>query len=233
VRNQTDEEERRGRLKEDLKDAILEQAAAPAPAGKPPGKPRRRQKKTNPPQTIIANGSAQIAIGNHNTQISGDAIITDRIVHKIVAEVKPGSEHIDDAQASELLTRIRELADLHNLVKRSSVTPQHYWSRLNRYCKVPKYRLIKAADYPKALAWCLKQRAILGGTKTAQKKDPHWRNKKIAYIKINVNKLNIEAKYREYLALTFHRLSTAGLDDGQLLQAYRWVASQKRKKTPN
>lgn len=171
---------------------------------------------------------SQTAIGNGNIQVGGDAVFTQNLVRPVVADVKPGVEHISDAQASELLTRIRELTDLHNLVKRSRVTPQHYWLGLNRYCRVPKYRLIMAVDYQKALAWCRRQLAILGGTKTAQKKDPNWRNKKISYIQINLKKLALEPRYRQYLAKTFGKVSTADLEDNELQRAYNWVANQKK-----
>jgi hypothetical protein len=161
-------------------------------------------------------------------QVNGD-LITEKVIRHVVAEVKPGTEHISDEQASELLTRIHELADLHNLVKRSKVTPQYYWSRLNRYCKVPKYRLIKATYYQKALAWCRKQLGILRSTKTAEKKDPDWRKKKIAFIQINLKNLDLEPLYRQYLAETFKKLSTADLNDEQLKRAYNWIATQKKK----
>ncbi|MBI4642203.1 MAG: hypothetical protein HY743_00320, partial [Deltaproteobacteria bacterium] len=186
-------------------------------------------KKTRTPRKQPGPVVSQTAIGNGNVQVNGDAIITQTLVRQVVAEVKPGTEHITDEHASELLTRIHELVDLHNRVKRSQVTPQHYWLRLNRYCKVPKYRLIKAIDYQKALAWCRKQLAILRNTKTAQKKDPNWRASKIRYIQTNLRKLSLETPYRQYLANTFGKLSTSVLDDQELQNAYNWIATQKRK----
>ena len=173
---------------------------------------------------------SKTAIGDKNILAGRDVIHTEKFIQKVVAEVKPGDEHITDEQAATLHEKIQELVDLHNLVKRTQVTKAHFWPRLNRYCHVPKYRLIKEADFYKAVRWCNQQLAILSGTKTAQKKDPDKvRNRQISFIQINIKQLGIENNYRNYLQNTFHKISTSELDPAELKRAYNWVANQKKK----
>jgi hypothetical protein len=185
-----------------------------------PKKPRRPKKSTSVfiSQKAIGDGAVQVA-GNVN-------INTKEIIH---AQVTPGGEHISDEQAAALHEKIQELVDLYNLVKRRQVTKAHFWSRLNQYCHVPRYRLIKIEDFDKAIRWCRQQIAILSGTKTAQRKDPAWRPRKIAFIHLVLKDFPlIEPRYRNYLLNNFRKRSTAELADDELRRAYNWVGAQKR-----
>lgn len=193
---------------------------------------KAKKTRSRKPKPKDAPGISQTAIGDKNIQAGRDIIHTEKVIQKVVAEVKPGDEHITDAQAARLHEKIQELVDLHNSVKRSQVTKAHFWSRLNNYCNVPKYRLIKEADFHKALRWCNQQFAILSGTKTGIRKDPdRLRNRQISFIQINIKQLGIESNYHNYLQNTFHKISTGELDPAELKRAYNWVAYQKKKET--
>lgn len=193
---------------------------------------KAKKTRTSKPKPKGAPDISQTAIGDKNILAGRDVIHTEKVIQKVVAEVKPGDEHITDAQAAILHEKIQELVDLHNLVKRLQVTKAHFWSRLNRYCHVPKYRLIKVDDFYKGLRWCNQQLAILSGTKTTQKKDPDkLRNRQISFIQINIKQLGIEINYRNYLQNTFQKISTGELDLAELKRAYNWVAGQKKRGT--
>jgi hypothetical protein len=193
---------------------------------------KAKKTRNHKPKPRDAPDISQTVIGDKNILAGRDIIHTKKVIQKVVVEVKPGDEHITDAQAASLHEKIQELVDLHNLVKHLQVTKAHFWSRLNRYCHVPKYRLIKEADFYKAIRWCNQQLAILSGTKTAQKKDPDkLRNRQISFIQINIKQLGIESNYRNYLQNTFHKISTGELDPAELKRAYNWVATQKKRGT--
>lgn len=190
-----------------------------------PKKTRTRKTKNDSPVTQTVKGDGNIIAGR-------DVIHAPKITQKVIAEVKPGDEHITDEQAAILHEKIQELTDLYNLVKRRQVTKAHFWARLNRHCRVPKYRLIKIEDFDRALRWCRQQIAILSGTKTAQKKVPdEVRNRQIKYIQTNLGKLGIEPHYLNFIKNTFGKISTAELDPVELKRAYSWIAQQKKKKT--
>jgi len=189
-------------------------------------------KKTDTEKSKLRNNPevSQTIIGNNNILAGRDVILTEKISKKVVAEIKPGIEHITDKEAATLLDKIKEITKIHNLVKRNQVTPQRYWTSLNRYCGVPRYRLIKTEDFDKALRWCNQQLAILSGTKAAQKKDPVMiRNRQISFIQVNIKKLAIDGNYHNYLKNTFRKISTAELDTIELKKAYNWVATQKKR----
>ena len=176
-----------------------------------------KKARTRKPKPKDAPDISQTAIGDKNILAGRDIIHTEKFIQKVVAEVKPGDEHITDAQAATLHEKIQEFVDLYNLVKHLQVTKAHFWSRLNRYCHVPKYRLIKEADFYKAIRWCNQQLAILSDAKTAQKKNPgKLRNRQISFIQINIKQLGIESNYRNYLLHTFHKISTGELDQAEL-----------------
>jgi hypothetical protein len=186
-----------------------------------------RPKKPRQPRKSTSVSISQTAVGDGAVQVGGNLHINTRQV--IRAEVTPGAEHITDAQAAALHEKIQELTDLRNLVKRRPVTKAHYWSRLNRHCHVPRYRLIKLEDFDKAMRWCRQQLAILSGTKTAQKRDPAWRPRKIAFIHLVLhNSPALEPRYRNYLLNNFKKRSTAELTDDELRRACIWLAAQKR-----
>lgn len=185
----------------------------------------------------------QIHKTNIENQINGDVnnsviassgavvhqINTPKHITKTIAEVKPGEEHIDNAQASKLQDLVKKIEAKEKLVRKSPKSFRAIWSSLNSYCKVPKYNLIAKQDFEKAETYLRRWLGRLGSTKTARKNDPEWRNTKYAYIKINIKKYNIQDWFSTYLNKNFSVDSITDLDDDDLQKAYSAVSTKIRK----
>ena len=156
------DEEKRGKLREELADAIMEHAAAPAPAGKPPGKPPKKtsRKKTSDPEPEVS----QTAIGNGNIQIGGDWNGELKINTKEVHQHKftPGPEHITRTQAYKLRELVHKAADIEAV----SGLPegqgrQKWWGKLRRKFKASPYQAIPAELGEAAISWLSQEVAKL------------------------------------------------------------------------
>lgn len=156
-------------------------------------------------------------------------IHTQRHVQKTVAEVKPGDEHISNEQATALHALVDTVVETESRLKQKPRGHRAVWGALNAHCGVPAYRLIRVEDFGKAQKYLHQWIGRLGSMPSAPVKDGDaWRKRKYAYIKIN-SKNEPEAVDR-YVAKNFGVASLSELDNTQLEQVYRYVASRKAKK---
>lgn len=157
-------------------------------------------------------------------------INTQRHVQKTIAEVKPGEEHISDEQAAQLHALVETVVETEKRLKEKPRGHRAVWGALNAHCNVPQYRLIRAEDFAKAQKYLHQWSGRLDSMASAPVKDGDaWRKRKYAYIKIN-SKNDPDAVDR-YIAKNFGVTSLSELDNTQLEQVYRYVASRKAKKT--
>jgi hypothetical protein len=187
---------------------------------------------TPPAHVSVQQGN----IGSRNTGnvigfvASGAKVInTQRHVERVVADVKPGDEHINDEQAAALKVLVEKVVKTESALKQKPRSFQSVWGALNAHCKVPQYRLIKVTDFQKAQNYLHQWIGRLDSMASAPVKDGDaWRKRKYSYIKINSK--DDPAIVDNYIARNFKASSLTELDNQQLEQTYRYVAGRKARK---
>lgn len=153
---------------------------------------------------------------------------TQQHIQKTIAEVRPGVEHISDEQAASLHSLVDKVVETEQRLKQKPRGHRSVWGALNAHCGVPQYRLIRAEDFTKAQKYLHQWVGRLDSMASAPVKDGDaWRKRKYAYIKIN-SKTDPVAVDR-YIAKNFKVSSLTELDNQQLEQVYRYVASRKNR----
>lgn len=191
--------------------------------------PTERRQATSLMEMHDSNVHGNVSVAERMTvhmhsQVS--QITTQRFVEKTIAEVKPGVEHITDEQASALHALVKTVAETERRLKKAPRSVQAIWAALNAHCRVPQYRLIRIEDFGKAQKFLHQWRGRLDSMASAPVKDGDaWRKRKYAYIKIN-SKISPEIVDR-YIAKHFGDIRLTDLDNQQLEQVYRYVASRK------
>lgn len=183
------------------------------------------------PRVVGAQGSVQ---GNVVGQVQSGAVVhqihTQRHVTRTVAQVKPGDEHITEAQASTLRGLVDQIVEKESLLKQKPRTHRSVWAALNAHCKVTRYRLIPAADFERARKYLDQWIGRLGSMATAPIKDgDEWRKRRYAYIKINSKSLEDTNALLAYIKRNFSATSLTELDNQQLEQVYRYIAGRRSK----
>lgn len=178
-------------------------------------------------QAISGGNTIGIVQGGTVHQVS-----TQNHVTKTIAEVKPGEQHITDEQAAKLLELVNEVARLEETLKQKPKGHRAIWGALNAHCEVPKYRLIKLDEFPRAKRYLDQWIGRLNSMATAPVKDEDaWRKRRYAYIKINSHDEVSAAAVQKYIATKFKAASLTELSDEDLEKTYRYVASRKRSAT--
>lgn len=169
----------------------------------------------------LVQSGANVKFGNTNN------ITTQHHTTKVIAEVKPGIDHITEEQAkklTDLVNKILELEDKHRKVPR---TYRSIWGALNSHMNVTRYRLIPKESYEKAENYLRQWIGRLSSQKNAPKTDNYeWRKRKYAYIKINSEPEWLDA----YLLQRFKAESITLISDEDLNKLYKAVAAKKSKR---
>lgn len=190
--------------------------------------PRRSRKKPDPPASII------IKTGNGDGNGIGNTIIkTERVTHRTVATPKPGDEHITEAQVRKLHDLKDDILKLEAAGKKNPATPQRVWAALNKAMGVGAMRMIPAAKYRAAEKYLQTWIGRLMNGKAVQKKAASTvESKRIAYIQVNIKKLDIEERVRDYMEKHYQVRSLKDLPDpASLERVYRYVAGIKKEKS--
>lgn len=138
-----------------------------------PGMSKRRRPAPKPAQVSVRGTGNATVVGSHHVTIN----VNQR---KVVADVKPGKEHITDEQAA----RLQQLVyDVHERTGREF---QHVWSVLLRHVQAPKYRLIRLDRFPEAEAYLVRW---LGRAAPESETVEQMRKRHIRYIKTNQRKM--------------------------------------------
>lgn len=142
--------------------------------------------------------------------------------------IKPGPEHIGDAERRELQDICTEWITLHNALKQRALTYAAAWSRINKAGGSTSYHLIRKDRYDEVVRYVRRQMAILRSMASAPAKDDQWRNKRIAAIKLRCrNQLADPEAYRPYIRNSFGAESLTDLATDQLQRAYAYVMAKK------
>lgn len=145
-----------------------------------PAMPKRKRKRKSTTQkqsdiTVSGTGNA-VVTGSHNSVTINNV----RKSRKVVADVKPGEEHITNREAAEL----RDL--VHQLHANTGKSFQLIWSVLLRQVHAPTYRLIPLDQYPVAETYL---RQWLARAAPPDETEAARRKRHIRYIKTNQRKL--------------------------------------------
>lgn len=159
---------------------------------------------------------------------NGNVIHTTQHSTTVKAEVKPGDQHITEAQAAKLTELVRQIVEFETQLKKTPKSFRSVWAALNAHCGVTRYLLIALEDFPKAEKYLRQWIGRLNSMASAPVADNEtWRKRRYSYIKINTKS---EPDWLiGYLKKTFKAESLTTLDDDQLDRTYRAVASRKRK----
>jgi hypothetical protein len=170
------------------------------------------------------SGGTNIVGNSGHVQINVNPARAPRVTNVI----KPGPEHIGDAERRELQDLCAEWITLHNALKQRALTHAAAWSRINRAGGSTSYHLIRLENYEEVVRYVRRQMAILRGMASAPAKDEQWRNKRIAAIKLRCrNQLADPEAYRPYIRKNFGAESLTDLATDQLQKAYAYVMAKK------
>lgn len=159
-------------------------------------------------------------------------INTQRHITRTKAIVKPGEEHVTDEEKADLTRLVNEIVSLEAQYRSAGSAKSHraVWSALNKYCKVTSYHLIPLEKYEMALRFLRRWIGRLNSMSSAPKKGKKdWRNRRYAYIKLNVREQGLDSWLLAYLQKNFATASLTTLSDEQLDKTYRAVAAKKRR----
>jgi len=177
--------------------------------------------------SMAINGSTNV-IGIVQNGATVNQIKTDRHVTTIKAEVKPGDEHITQAQAAKLTAIVNEIVVLEAKLKQQPKSHRSVWGTLNAHMGVTRYLLIPAIGFEKAEKYLRQWMGRLNSMSSAPIKDGDaWRKRKYAYIKINSK--DDPDSVDKYIAKNFSASSLSDLSNDELDKVYRYVAAKKRK----
>lgn len=141
------------------------------------GSGAKRKPASVPGATVSISGTGNAAVlGSHN-QVT---INVRQARKKVVADVRPGEDHITDSEAA----RLQQL--VHDLHERTAQPFQRIWVALLRSVNAPTYRLIALGDFPQAEAYLLRW---LASAAPADEDEAHCRSRHIRYIKVNQRKM--------------------------------------------
>lgn len=138
-----------------------------------PNKMAKRRPTAAPTQVSVRGTGNATVVGSHHVTIN----VNQR---KVVADVKPGKEHITDDQAA----RLQQL--VHDIHERTGKEFQRVWSALLRHVQAPKYRLIRLERFPEAESYLVRW---LGRAAPESETLEQIRKRHIRYIKTNQRKL--------------------------------------------
>jgi hypothetical protein len=147
---------------------------------------------TPPPVAIHPGGNVVNITGGSNILANAHPgsnvtqIHTQRHVSVTKAEVKPGIDHITDAQAAILMGLVNDIVELEAKQKKEPKTHRSVWGTLNAHMGVTRYRLIPLLGFEKAEKYLRQWIGRLNSMATAPVNDGDgWRKRHYAYIKIN------------------------------------------------
>ncbi|MDH1055619.1 transcriptional regulator [Aquipseudomonas alcaligenes] len=190
------------------------------------------EKAARPEVSVSSGGSANVVQFAQNGSTI-HMVSTQKHVTHTRAEVKPGEQHISEAQAAKLTELVHEVVELEAKLKKAPKGFRAVWGALNAHCDVTRYLLIAAEDYEKAEKYLRQWIGRLNSMASAPVADNDaWRKRRYSYIKINTK--DDSDWLVAYLKKTFKVTSLTELSDEQLDRTYRAVAARKRKpRSPN
>lgn len=164
-------------------------------------------------------------VGNNVTIHHGPTITRAKV------EVRPGVDHITDAQAATLSGLVQKIVDTEAKLKRDPKTHRAVWAALNKYCGVTQYRLIPLNYFEKAKSYLDVWMGRLNSAKSASVVDgDNWRKRRYAYIKINTKEPTEQAALAQFLLANYGQESLAELPNEALERVYRYVASRRMRR---
>lgn len=178
------------------------------------------------PKTHVGDHASHVFIANENAQIINTQ--SHRTITK--AEVKPGLEHIEDRQAAILQRLVKEIVETEARLKKAPASHRAVWARLNSFCGVPQYRLIKSEDFDRARKYLDQWMGRLHSLASAPVKDgDSWRKRHYSYIKVNSKHPEDDAAVKTYMKANFGADSMTELSNDELEQLYKYVAGRRNR----
>lgn len=173
--------------------------------------------------------SSPITISGDGNVIGNGNIIVNTVTYrpKIRLEYHSDERHITPEQAATLKRLVGEIVETELYLKRRPKSYGVVYSALNQHFRVPTYLLIAREDYALAERYLRSWLGRLSSTRSAPKKDPHWRERRRKYIFANTKGF-LDERRRIYMIQHFGTDHLTSLDDQQIEQLYRAVASWKR-----
>lgn len=165
--------------------------------------------------------------GNHNVQVSGDYIKTDKIVRKTEVHYDK-DEHITDAQAKEIRDRIQKIAESKSIESKYSYG-KAYKALYDKY-DITKYSLLPKDKYEDAIKWLDKQ-IVINRPKLKQVNNEQYRKDMYKSIHARANQIGINVHDFASAALELKSTVTSltELSDAKLKKLYTKLFNAKIK----
>ncbi|ECH1123025.1 hypothetical protein FPE89_01415 [Salmonella enterica subsp. diarizonae] len=179
-----------------------------------------------PPGTVIHVDGAGHAIGSGNVVNHGTINIGTKLPRPKTI-VKTGDGVLDAAQKAKLHELIREWSNTHNAIKKSSLSYQEAWARLNAKMKTPSYHEIKKEQFENALKYLRTQIGVLRRMASAPKKVVDWRTKTIAAVQARCSERGWQTWRKEFMMKNYGKSSLRQFTDSELEKFYRTVMNKK------
>lgn len=173
---------------------------------------------------FYVDGKGNVA-GNNNVTNQGVINLNKTVRRKVY--VKTGDGTLTAREKHEVKTLLYEWVNIHNTLKKSNLSHQLAWIKLNQHLKVSSYHEIKSEDFNKALKFLRVQIGELNQMASAPKKLPNWRNKKIQSIQARCKQNNWNEWRIEHMKKKFGKTSLKELTDAELQQVYNSVWRKK------
>ncbi|EHD21517.1 MULTISPECIES: hypothetical protein [Brenneria] len=202
-----------GKNKRSLEDELLEIAQLINGEG-------ADDKENDDKSSIYVSGTGNV-VGNGNTV--SNVINLSSPSKKPRVQVKTGDGVVDANQKHQIKTLIYEWVDIHNAIKKSVITHNAAWIRLNKNMKVNSYHEIKSDDFPKAIKYLRSQIGILRNMASAPKKVTDWRKETIKSIQTRCSKNGWQEWRKTHMSEKFQKSSMTELTDAELQQLYQTV----------
>lgn len=172
---------------------------------------------------IYVNGAGNV-VGSGNTV--NNVFNLDRTIKKQV-HVKTGDGVVNANQKHDIKSLVYEWVDLHNSIKKSPLSYNVAWSRLNKHLKVNSYHEIRSDDFSKAIKYLRTQMGILRRMASAPKKVSDWRKEIIKSIQARCTEKGWQEWRKLHMDKKFSKSSMTELTDAELQQLYQTVWSKK------
>lgn len=164
-------------------------------------------------------------IGDNNIINQGTINLNKTTKRKVY--VKTGDGTLNATEKHKVQSLLYEWVDIHNSLKKSVLTRQVAWIKLNNHLKVSSYHEIKSHDFDKAVKYLRSQIGELNQMASAPKKLPSWRNKTIQSIQARCRQNNWNEWRISYMEKKFDKSSLKDLSDDELKQTYNAVWRKK------
>jgi len=183
------------------------------------------------PEDIAPDAGVSINVtGKGGNRIAGrdfydQSVRVEKVTPPVVI-VKTGEGVLNAEEKAEVQRLVNEVVDGSG-ARRKRRTHASVYAQLKRFMHVNSYAEILRSDFSKAVAYLRRMGAIDNSLPSAHKRNPHWRQKRIAAIHARCKERGWEEWRVTRMKEKFGRGSMTQMPDSEIEALYRAVMSKK------